>query len=159
MEAVARSCFSWPGLDKEVKLIASKCVTCQFVKNTPPSAPLHPLVWLSKPTQVLTDNGPQFVSDESLSFINGIKHIKSAPYHPATNGLAERFVQSLKKALKTNVNSGRPLSHCLANLFSFTIHLPCNDWSDPCSLFLKRQICTRLGPNQESHVTQKQAQQ
>ncbi|KAK3738183.1 hypothetical protein QZH41_019575 [Actinostola sp. cb2023] len=31
---------------------------------------------------------------------NDIRHIRSAPYHPATNGLAERFVQSLKRALR-----------------------------------------------------------
>ena len=30
---------------------------------------------------------------------NGIKHIRSAPYHPSTNGTAERFVQTFKKAM------------------------------------------------------------
>ena len=32
---------------------------------------------------------------------NGIKHITSVPYHPSTNGLAERFVQSFKNALRS----------------------------------------------------------
>ena len=32
---------------------------------------------------------------------NGIQHIKCVPYHPASNGLAERFVQILKHALKS----------------------------------------------------------
>ena len=48
------------------------------------------------PRQSVTDNGPQFVSNMFQKFMksnNGIKHILSAPYHPATNGLAERFVQ------------------------------------------------------------------
>eukprot|EP00731_Ephydatia_muelleri_P017146 Em0010g244a len=31
---------------------------------------------------------------------NGFKHVRSAPYHPATNGLAERAVQTVKDALK-----------------------------------------------------------
>nr|XP_061811987.1 neurogenic locus notch homolog protein 1-like [Nerophis lumbriciformis] len=33
---------------------------------------------------------------------NGVQHIKSAPYHPVTNGLAVRFVQTLKHALKAS---------------------------------------------------------
>ena len=44
------------------------------------------------PEQIVSDNGTQFVSDEFQAFVkfNGIRHITSAPYHPATNGLAER---------------------------------------------------------------------
>ena len=46
------------------------------------------------PEQIVSDNGPQFVSEEFAAFMraNNIKHIRSAPYHPASNGLAERFV-------------------------------------------------------------------
>ena len=60
------------------------------------------------PEQVVTDNGPQFVSEEFAQFVkeNGIEHTRSAPYHPASNGLAERFVKSLKTALKTSLSSG-----------------------------------------------------
>ena len=49
MKAVACSYFWWPGLDKEIKQVASGCVECQSVKNAPLSAPLHPWVWLTKP--------------------------------------------------------------------------------------------------------------
>jgi transposase InsO family protein len=44
----------------------------------------------------MSDNGSQFSLDEFATFMkrNGIKHFKSAPYHPATNGLAERFIQT-----------------------------------------------------------------
>ena len=44
------------------------------------------------PEHVVTDNGPTFISTEFESFLqrNGIRHSTSAPYHPATNGLAER---------------------------------------------------------------------
>ena len=50
-------------------------------------------------------NGPQFVSEDFSHFLkpNGITHIRCAPYHPASNGLAEQFVQSLKMALKSTV--------------------------------------------------------
>ena len=41
--------------------------------------------------QVVSDNGSQFTSQEFAEFMkrNGIKHRKSTPYHPSTNGLAE----------------------------------------------------------------------
>ena len=31
---------------------------------------------------------------------NGIKQISSAPYHPSTNGLAEKAIQIVKRGLK-----------------------------------------------------------
>ena len=53
------------------------------------------------PEEIVSDNGPQFTSTDFGSFLeaNGIRHRHTAPYHPATNGLAERFVQSFKKEL------------------------------------------------------------
>ena len=47
--------------------------------------------WFSRhgiPEHMATDNGPQFITEEFETFThrNGIKHIRSAPYHP---GLAE----------------------------------------------------------------------
>ena len=49
------------------------------------------------PEQIVTDNGPQFVSEEFATFTkaNEVKHIKSAPYHPSTNRAVERLVQIL----------------------------------------------------------------
>lgn len=54
------------------------------------------------PETIVSDNGPCFASTEFDSFLqsNGIKHFTSAPYHPASNGLAERAVQIVKKGLK-----------------------------------------------------------
>ena len=55
------------------------------------------------PCQIVSDNGAQFTSFHFAEFLkqNGIKHIHSAPYHPATNGEAEHFVQTFKHAMKT----------------------------------------------------------
>ena len=56
------------------------------------------------PEILVTDNGTCFTSAEFQDFTqgNGIRHIKTSPYHPASNGLAERSVQTLKEYLKKN---------------------------------------------------------
>ena len=56
--------------------------------------------------QMVTDNGPQFISEELVIFVkaNGVKHIKSFPYHLATNGAVERLVQACKKSMKASDN-------------------------------------------------------
>ena len=63
------------------------------------------------PDQIVSDNGLQLISDDFVTFtkINGIKHIRSAPCHPASNGLGERFAQLLKQALKASQKDGRSL--------------------------------------------------
>ena len=56
------------------------------------------------PEILVTDNGTCFTSAEFQDFTqgNGIRHNKTSPYHPASNGLAERSVQTLKEYLKKN---------------------------------------------------------
>ena len=65
------------------------------------------------PTTLVSDNGPQFTSkdfaDKMVKW--GIKHILTPPYHPASNGLAERGVGTLKSHLK-KMNSQTTPSVC-----------------------------------------------
>jgi transposase InsO family protein len=58
------------------------------------------------PSRVVTDNGPQFTSSEFQQFmgLNGVKHIKTTSYHSSSNGIAERFVQSFKQAMRASEN-------------------------------------------------------
>ncbi|XP_017479034.1 PREDICTED: uncharacterized protein K02A2.6-like [Rhagoletis zephyria] len=53
------------------------------------------------PKRIISDNGTAFSSAELRDFYseNGIKFHTSAPYHPSSNGQAERMVQYLKKSL------------------------------------------------------------
>ena len=99
------------------------------------------------PEQLVSDNGPQFVAKEFEDFMlkNGIRHIRSAPYHPATNGLVERFVQSFKRAMETGKNSGQTLQHRLSSFllaYRSSPHSVTN--VSPCSLFLQRELRTKL---------------
>ena len=54
------------------------------------------------PESLVSDNGPCFISKEFKDFLrkNGVMHITSAPYHPASNGLAERAVRIVKEGLR-----------------------------------------------------------
>ena len=53
------------------------------------------------PHTIVSDNATSFSSEEFQSWCRerGITHLTGAPYHPATNGAAERLVQTFKQAL------------------------------------------------------------
>lgn len=70
------------------------------------------------PVQLVTDNAPTFTSEEFRIFckLAHIKHTFSPPYHPATNGAAERFVETFKSHTMKIKESGLTLSSAL-NLF------------------------------------------
>ena len=117
------------------------------------------------PEQLVSNNGPQFSSAKFTEFLtkNGVKHIRSAPYHPSSNGAVERFIQTFKKSMRSGNHQGLPFDQYLSSfLLTYRSTAHSTTHSPPCMLFLKRQIRTRLDllrPNMNSKVTQKQAEQ
>ena len=102
----------------------SKWPEVRIMTSTTVSKTLYVLrEWFSRhgiSEHLVTDNGLQFIAEDFETFThhNGIKHTRSAPYHPASNGLAEGFIQSLKQSLQASQNDG----HCLSQrVFSYLL--------------------------------------
>ena len=57
------------------------------------------------PKTLVSDNGPQFASADFANWCrsNGIVHMTSAPFHPSSNGEAERLVGVFKRAMQRSV--------------------------------------------------------
>ena len=121
------------------------------------------------PEEVVSDNGPQLASEEFSQFMkqNGVKFTRVPPYHPASNGAAERSVQTTKVVLAKQVldvkTSKLSLEHRLANfliMYRSTPHTVTGQ--SPAQLFLGRQIrnCfTLLKPNLNKAVEEQQMKQ
>ena len=115
------------------------------------------------PDSVVTDNGTCFTSAEFEEFLarNGISHRKSAPYHPATNGLAEGAVQILKQGLKKNTEGS--LSDRIAKLlFAYRRTPHSTTGVSPAQLLMGRNLKSRLDllkPDISQRVEAKQQQQ
>ncbi|CAH8624689.1 unnamed protein product [Dicrocoelium dendriticum] len=60
------------------------------------------------PETLVTDNGAQFTSATFMEFCQrcAIKHLRSPPFHPQSNGQAERFVDTFKRALLKSRREG-----------------------------------------------------
>ena len=80
--------------------------------------------------------------------MNGIVHKLTPPYHPASNGAAERSVQIVKSALKKHFVSrkqGKADNRVLADFLLTYRSTPHSVTGvSPAEIFLKRQVRTRL---------------
>nr|KAG5706589.1 hypothetical protein BaRGS_028760 [Batillaria attramentaria] len=95
------------------------------------------------PHTLVSDNATTFVSEEFQSWCKerGITHLTGAPYHPATNGAAERLVQTFKQALR---KSSLPPKRALQEFLMQYRRMPTSCGFSPSELLMSRQIRTRI---------------
>lgn len=105
------------------------------------------------PEVLVSDNGPQFISEEFAAFlsVNGVRHVKTPPYHAASNGAAERLVQTTKQALSKHVLQDKASHHkhsfrerLDSYLMSYRTTPHSTTRQTPAELFLKRQPRVKL---------------
>ena len=109
------------------------------------------------PETIVSDNGTQFASREFAEMCDefGVKHIFSPPYHPQSNGQAERFVDIFKRSLLKMKGEGVESDVIQEFLMSYrsTPNRQLNG-KTPSEVFLGRNMRTRVDvmkPRQWSH--------
>ena len=95
------------------------------------------------PHTLVTDNAITFMSQEFQAWYKqrGIVHLTGAPYHPATNGAAERLIQSFKQALR---KSSLPPKEALQEFLMQYRRIPFASGLSPSELLNGRRIRTKI---------------
>lgn len=111
------------------------------------------------PKVLVSDNAPGFSSEDLLEFTkkNGIRHVFSAPYHPASNGQAERAVRTVKESLKC-MSDGDIETKLRRLLFKNHITPQTTTGHSPAELLFKRRLrspLTLLRPDLNARVEAK----
>ena len=115
------------------------------------------------PESTVTDNGPQFTASEFARFceLNGIRHVRVPPFHPSSNGLAERAIQTFKKGVR-KMSEGSVQDKISRFLFSYRITPQTTTGTTPAELLMGRTLRSRLHllkPNLSQNIERKQEQQ
>ena len=115
------------------------------------------------PELIVSDNGTVFTSEQFRDFLkkNGIRHITSAPYHPSTNGLAERAVQTFKMSMKKS-KPGDITTQLARFLFHYRTTPHSTTGVTPAELLMGRPLRTHIDlvkPSIASRVHTKQSDQ
>lgn len=146
----------------------SKWIEVKLTRSTTANATISILDELFStygvPITIVSDNGTNFTSMEFKNFLQnvGVKYHKlTAPYHPSTNGQAERSVRTIKDALKSMDTNKNDIQSNLNEFLRQYRNAPhSTTGQSPAQLFFGRSLRTRLDlifPQEVSTlVTQKQ---
>ena len=94
------------------------------------------------PETVITDNGPQFTSQEFQTFSRKweFKHVTSSPMHPQSNGKAEVTVKIAKSLIKKAIRDNKDYKHSLLEWRN----APCPDGYSPSQKLFSRRTRTTM---------------
>ena len=112
---------------------------------------------------IVSDNGLNFTSAEFENFLskNGIKHTRVSPYHPASNGQAERAVGAFREGVE-KIEEGTMQDTLSRFLLKYRTTPYTTTGVSPAELLIKRKLRTKFDlivPNTASLVRQKQEHQ
>ncbi len=104
-------------------------------------------IW-GRPETIVSDNGPQFSSKSFADWCNAhsIAHLTSAPFHPASNGEAERLVGVFKQIMKRTVREENKSKHLALREFlqQYRVTPHCTTGRIPAELMLGHQVRSSL---------------
>ena len=114
------------------------------------------------PNTILSDNGTVFTSGEFNKLLRrrGIRQVCSAPYQPATNGLAERAVQPDKQELVKITQE--TITEKVTFLLQYRMTTHSTTSISPAETLMGKRLKSRiylLSPSLGATTQQKQAQQ
>ncbi|KAL1447951.1 hypothetical protein WDU94_000597 [Cyamophila willieti] len=98
------------------------------------------------PEILVSDNATIFKNNQFNNYCKerGIVQIFSAPGHPSTNGLAERYVQILKSKLDKMSSDSMPIHEQVQQILHLFRATPLSCGESPAELYLHRKMRIRL---------------
>ena len=144
---VATDLFQWDGADDLliVDYYSRFIEFCRLPNTSSSMVIIHTKSIFARhgiPKSVRSDNGPQFSAMEYSKFAEewGFAHVTSSPYHPQSNGLAEKLVQIIKRMLNKSKRDRQDSYLSLLELRNTRV----GDIGFPAQLLMGRRLHTSL---------------
>ena len=100
---------------------------------------------LGLPEVLVSDNATAFTRAEFSEFLqrNGVRHVRTPPYHPASNGLVERAVQSFTEGMK-RIRDGSINTRLARYFFKYRFTPHTSTGMSPAEMLYGRKLRTQL---------------